>query len=125
MNNNYKIVFHDLLQSIVCEVTDPQDLPIDIDLTVTVHVGLFSGSAGQIKIKPSLQLLIILVPVFAFFIIFCVVIFIVLFAVFCRKARQKDQRYEQLMMELEKLESSVARECKLGECGVICDVCIL
>ena len=41
-------------------------------------------------------------------------IFIVIVAVFCRKTRQKDQRYDQLILELEKLESSVARECKLG-----------
>ena len=66
-------------------------------------------------IRPNTELLIILVPVFAAFLILCVVIFMVLFAVFCRKAKQKDQRYEQLMMELERLESSVARECKLGK----------
>ena len=38
----------------------------------------------------------------------------VIVAIFCRKARQKDRKYDQLILELEKLESSVARECKLG-----------
>ena len=103
-------------QSLLCEVTDPEDLPTNQDLTLTVHVGEFSAPAGIIRINTTPELLIILVPVFAGFIILCVVIFIILFAVFCRKTRQKDQRYDQLMMELERLESSVARECKLGMC---------
>lgn len=94
---------------------DPEDLSPNVDLTVTVHVGNFNASAGTIRISSNLNLLLILIPTFAGFLILCVVIFIVLFAVFCRKAKQKDQRYDQLMMELERLESSVARECKLGE----------
>lgn len=94
---------------------DPEDLPTNQDLTVTVNIGLFRAQPGSIRIGTSPDLLIILAPVFAGFIILCVVIFIVLFAVFCSKTRQKDQRYDQLMMELEKMESNVARECKLGK----------
>lgn len=103
------------LQSLRCEVTDPEDLPTNDELTVNVTVGLFNAEAGSIRIVTTPPLLIILIPAFAGFIILCVVIFIVLFAVFCRKAKQKDQRYDLLMMELERLESSVARECKLGK----------
>jgi len=101
----------------VCRVQDPQDLPSNRDLAVTVKIGFFSQPVGHIRIRPNLDLIFYLVPVFAVIIILCVVIFIVLFAVFYRKARQKDERYDQLMVELEKLESSVARECKLGGCG--------
>ena len=36
----------------------------------------------------------------------------------CYRAREKDSRYNQLIVEMEKLESSVARECKLGWLGV-------
>ncbi len=103
------------VQSMVCQMRDPQDLPVNQVLSVTVRVGQFSSTVGQIRINPGLELIIYLVPALAFIIILCVVIFIVLFAVFYRKARQKDERYDQLMVELEKLESSVARECKLGE----------
>ena len=71
---------------------------------------------GTIRIedKVKLKILYYLIPVFAAIIIVATVIFIVLVAVFCRKARQKDRKYEQLILELEKLESSVVRECKIG-----------
>ncbi len=94
---------------------DPQDLPPNQQLTVTLHVGDFNARVGSIRVSTSPNLLIILIPFFAGFLILLVVILIVLFAVFCSKTKQKDQRYDQLMMELERLESSVARECKLGE----------
>ena len=105
------------LQTLLCEVSDQGDLSKDTDLTVMVHVGSFSTSAGVITISTTPNLLVILIPVFAALIIVCVAVFIVLCTVFFRKTRQKDQRYDQLMMELERLESSVARECKLGEYG--------
>ena len=71
---------------------------------------------GTIRIedKVDLEILYYLIPVFAAIIIVATVIFIVLVAVFCRKTRQKDRKYDQLILELEKLESSVARECKIG-----------
>ena len=62
----------------------------------------------------QLELIYYLVPVFAVVIIFVAVVLMVIVAVFCRKARQKDRKYDQLILELEKLESSVARECKQG-----------
>lgn len=93
---------------------DPEDLAENQDLTVTVSVGNYSATAGTIRINSTNILLVILIPSFAGFLILLVVFLIVICAVFCRKAKQKDQRYDQLMMELERLESSVARECKLG-----------
>ena len=71
---------------------------------------------GTIRIRSviELEILYYLIPVFAALIVTATVVFIVLVAVFCRKARQKDRKYDQLILELEKLESSVARECKIG-----------
>ena len=84
---------------------------------VTVHLGNLTVVIGEIEVTEpvDLDLLIYLVPAFALVIIVALVIFIVVVVVFCRKSRQKDRRYDQLILELEKLESSVARECKLGE----------
>ncbi len=87
----------------------------DIPLTVTVHIGSFSTSVGDIIVASNTDLLVTLLPIFAGVLIISIAVFIVLVAVFCRNTRRKDQRYEQLILELEKLESSVARECKLGE----------
>ncbi len=91
------------------------DLATDTPLTVQVNVGSFSVAVGTISIAGNLNLLIILLPVFACVIVLSVAVFIVLVAVFCRNTRKKDQRYNQLILDLEKMESSVASECKLGE----------
>ena len=84
-------------------------------LTVTVHLGDQAMVIGTIEINEPTNLLVILIPVFAGVFIICAAFFIVVVAIFCRKTKQKDRRYDQLILELEKLESSVARECKLGE----------
>ena len=68
----------------------------------------------RITSRLELEILYYLIPVFAVIIVVAAVIFIVLVAVFCRKTQQKDRKYDQLILELEKLESSVARECKIG-----------
>ena len=68
----------------------------------------------QIQDQSQLEILYYLVPVVAIVFIFVGVVLMVIVTVFCRKARQKDRKYDQLILELEKLESSVARECKLG-----------
>lgn len=83
---------------------------------ISVAVGNLIQSVGTIRIqnKAQLEILYYLIPVFAVVIVVAIVIFMVLIAVFCRKARQKDRKYDQLILELEKLESSVARECKIG-----------
>ena len=83
---------------------------------VIATIGDFRREVGTIRIEDSspLELIYYLVPVFAVVIIFVAVVLMVIVAVFCRKARQKDRKYDQLILELEKLESSVARECKLG-----------
>ena len=85
-------------------------------LTVIVAVGNQMEPVGMIRIRSRIELEILyyLIPVFAAIIIMAIVIFIVLVAIFCRKARQKDRKYDQLILELEKLESSVASECKIG-----------
>ena len=93
-------------------------LPTGQDLIVTVHIGSHSQDVGQITVTDSPDFINILIPIAVtvgvLFIIGTVVFVIVVF-VFCHRTRQKDQRYSQLMMEMERLESSVARECKLGE----------
>jgi len=97
-----------------CEITNPTDLETERLLTVTVHLGNQVEPVGMIQINEPLNLLVFLIPVFAGVIVLSGAIFIVVVAVFCRKTRQKDQKYDQLILELERLESSVARECKLG-----------
>ncbi|XP_064399095.1 plexin A3-like isoform X2 [Halichondria panicea] len=101
-------------ETLSCEVTATNDLMTDTPLTVTVHIGNFSTSVGDIIVASNIDLLITLLPIFVGVVLLSVAVFIVLVAVFCRNTRRKDQRYEQLILELEKLESSVARECKLG-----------
>ena len=103
-----------LTQTMECEITNPTDLETERLLTVTVHLGNQVEPVGMIQINKPLNLLVILIPVFAGVIVLSGAFFIVVVAVFCRKTRQKDQKYDQLILELERLESSVARECKLG-----------
>ena len=69
---------------------------------------------GRVSVSKPTDLTIILIPVFASVTVVGVAFFMCVVAIFCRKAQQKDKRYDQLMLELEKLESSVARECKQG-----------
>ena len=102
-----------------CEIANPTDLETERALTVTIHLGNQVQPVGMIQINEPLNLLIILILVFAGVIVFSGAIFIVVVAVFCRKTRQKDQKYDQLILELERLESSVARECKLGRKSVL------
>ncbi len=85
---------------------------------MTVHLGNLAVEVGEIETSQSdepLNLLLILVPAFALVIILSIVVVIVVVAVFCPKTRQKDRRYDLLILELERMESSVARECRIGE----------
>ena len=70
---------------------------------------------GSVTVQKDLDLIAILIPVFASVTVVGVAFFMCVVAIFCRKTHQKDKRYDQLMLELEKLESSVARECKQGQ----------
>ena len=106
---------HTHKQTMYCRIANPANLDVERPLTITVYLGNQVQTVGTIRIKEPLNLLVILIPVFAGVIVLSAAIFIVVVAVFCRKTRQKDQRYDQLILELERLESSVARECKLGE----------
>lgn len=97
-----------------------------LPLNVTISLGDLSVIVGSIQLNEPItptptseppasnKLLVILIPIFASVLIISTVVFIVVVAIFCSKAKQKDRRYDELMFELEKLESSVARECKLG-----------
>ena len=106
------------MQTLTCEIDiiTQREVPHSQSLTVIVVVGNIMEPLGTIRIEDNLELAILyyLIPVFAVIIVAAAVIFMVLVAVFCRKARQKDRKYDQLILELEKLESSVARECKIG-----------
>ena len=55
-----------------------------------------------------------IVPAFAGLLIIFIVVFIVIFSIFYRKYKQKDEQNDRLLFELERLETSVAHECKLG-----------
>ena len=82
--------------------------------TVTVHIGSFNQTVGTIELNGPLNPVVIIVPIVVVFIIVVVVIVVILLVV-CYRGRQKDSRYKELIVEMEKLESTVARECKLGE----------
>ena len=85
-------------------------------LTVTVHIGNFNQTVGRIELSSPINIVGIVVPVVVVFVL-GMAVFVVVVLLFCYTTRQKDSRYNQLMVEMEKLESSVARECKLGEGG--------
>lgn len=113
-------------QRVTCEISNPNVLVTGHPLNVTIFLGNLSVVIGSVQINEPIttappseppasnKLLVILIPIFAGVFIICAAVFIVVVAVFCSKAKQKDRRYDELMVELEKLESSVARECKLG-----------
>ena len=79
-----------------------------------VTLGNQVANVGTVTVFTPVSLTIILIPIFASVTVVGVAFFMCVVAIFCRKTRQKDRRYDQLMLELEKLESSVARECKQG-----------
>ena len=84
------------------------------ELTVRVHIGFFNQSVGRIEITEPINFVVIIVPIAVLFVLGMVIFAVVIF-IFYYKSRQKDSRYKELIVEMEKLESSVARECKLGE----------
>ena len=107
------------MQTLTCEIDilTQRDLQRSQRLTVIAVIGNFNQEIGTIQIMdngPPLDILYYFIPVIAVIVVVVAVILIVIVTVFCRKARQKDRKYDQLILELEKLESSVARECKLG-----------
>ncbi len=69
----------------------------------------------MLTVDQQLNQLIIIISVFAALVVVVVVIFIVSFSVFYRKYKQKEQQKDQLLLELDRLESSMAHECKLGK----------
>ena len=69
---------------------DPQDLPQNQELSVTVYVGNFSAPAGRIRIVGALNILIVVIPILVvFFLINGSVIFLLLCVVFSKKNKQK------------------------------------
>ena len=83
-----------------------------------VRVGNYSQTVGKIQVNQSLNFVHILIPVVvtvSILFLIGIAVFAVVVSIFCHRARQKDHRYNELIMEMERLESSVARECKLGQ----------
>ena len=75
------------------------------------------------RIRLPLDPLFIIIPVFAFVVVVGVALFIVVVATLCHKYKKKDKQSDRLILELERLESSVAHECKQG--GLDCMLCII
>ena len=98
----------------MCEVESTSGLSRGSDLTVTVHLGSYNQTVGKIRLSQPTNPVIIIVPIAVTFVIVVMVVVFILLVV-CYRARVKDSRYRELIVEMEKLESSVARECKLGE----------
>ena len=77
---------------------------------VIATIGNFMQEIGMIRIEDvdgvtiQLEILYYLTPVFAVVIITVVVIMIIV-AIFCRKAGQKDNNHNEVVLELENLES--------------------
>ena len=69
----------------------------------------------MLAVDQQLNQLIIIISVFAALVVVVIVIFIVSFSVFYRKYKQKEQQKDLLLLELDRLESSMAHECKLGK----------
>ena len=101
-------------QSLSCVVESTSGLSRGSDLTVRVHVGHYNQSVGRIRISKPVDPVVIIIPIVVAFLIIVMVVVVILLVV-CYRARQKDSRYKELIVEMEKLESSVARECKLGK----------
>lgn len=77
-----------------------------------------SYDIGKLRIEQQnsqLDIQIIVISVFAALAVFFFVIFIVVVSVLCHKYKLKGQQNDRLLYELERLETSVAHECKLGE----------
>ena len=60
-----------------CRIANPLNLETERPLTITVYLGNQVQTLGTIRIRESLNLLIILIPVFAGVIILIIAIFIV------------------------------------------------
>ena len=79
-------------QTMQCQIANPTNLETERPLTVTVHLGNQVQAVGTIRIREPLNLLVILIPMFAGVIVLIVAIFIIVVAVF----RQKYQKAQQL-----------------------------
>ncbi|CAI8020286.1 Plexin-A4 [Geodia barretti] len=99
--------------SLTCLVGTTNGLRRGSTLTVTAHIGSYNQTVGSIDITGPINPVVFIVPIVVTFLIIVVVIVVILLVV-CYRGRQKDSRYKELIVEMEKLESTVARECKLG-----------
>ena len=88
--------------------------PTCVILFIQVSIGNFEVNIGTLQVNGPLNQLVYIVPAFAGLVIIFIVVFIVIFSIFYRKYKQKDQQNDRLLFELERLETSVAHECKLG-----------
>ena len=75
-----------------CRIANPANLETERQLTVTVYLGNQVQPVGTIRIREPLNVLVILIPVFAGVIILIIAIFIVVVLVFV----QKYQKIRQL-----------------------------
>ena len=78
-------------------------------------IGNFTKNVGSLTVDQPFDQLIIIISVFAVLVVIVIVIFIISFSVFYHKYKQKDQQNDLLLFELDRLESSMAHECKLGK----------
>ena len=73
---------------------------------------------GNVEVRPPIapiDPLVIIISVFAFVVIVGLSLFIVVVTTLCHKYKKKDEQSDRLLLELERLESSVAHECKQGQ----------
>jgi len=109
---------HMLTQTVECEITNPTDLETERLLTVTVHLGNQLEPVGMIKINEPLNLLVILIPIFAGMIFLSGGIFVMVVAMLCRKTRQKAQEKDKLLstlLQMEHRETEMASKSVRGE----------
>ena len=105
-------------QTLECEIASPTDLETERFLTVTIRLGNQVQSIGMIRINEPLNLLVILIPVFAGVIVLIGAIFVIVVAMLCRKTRQKAREKDKLLstlLQMEHRETETASESVRGE----------
>ena len=94
-------------------MTNPGDLSKDTDLTVVVHIGSFSASAGVITITTPPNLLVILIPVFAGLFMGLILIIVVICISNQRiKNKKRKLTYEVTELKHRTTDKSLVLKCK-------------
>ena len=96
------------MQSLVCEVTDPEDLPLNSLLTVSARVGNFTSDAGNIRVSTSNMLSPEVVNFLTALAVLIILSAAVLISVLCCWAIKKRKHQTKFAVEFVHTSNSVA-----------------